>query len=66
MESNAAANEVIDSFEAEMFDKTFKILSEFKTAEELAEFFGEQGISAETGNSQSCAIAEYVKQNMGV
>jgi len=57
---------VIASFEAEMFEKSIKILTEFDSPEELAAFFEEQGIKADRADATSCAIAEYTKKNMGL
>ncbi len=70
MSENTAVNETISDADIEhkkeMFEKSFKILSEFETADEIAEFFEQQGIKATRGSATSCAISEYVKGNLGL
>lgn len=50
--------------EEEMFNKSFNILAEFETADEIAAFFKEQGIVGKPMAHDSCAISEYMKSNV--
>lgn len=51
-------------YQTEMFNKSFEILSQFETADEIAAFLEAQGIKATRCNAESCAISEYVKSNI--
>lgn len=52
------------SFEEDMFNKAIDELSGME-AEDMAKYFEDLGIKAVISNSESCAIAEYVKMNVG-